>query len=196
MKLGTAELLVHCVLERRVERAQTEERGQYTLNPVNRTCFFRKTEDSSVHTIKDVIICSMTLKHPTVRDRSDDLTLALERAPADSPQFSPEYQGELSRMLRELRGTGLEVRPRIFFMDAVDAGGGLTGELTVAVRTLGPVIGTVVGSLGTWLASRSGRKIRIKVDGIEVEANSMKQLDEALKRVNQIKRENEPKRII
>jgi len=45
------------------------------------------------------------------------------------------------------------------------------------------------------LAGRNGRKVRIKVDGIEVEASSMKQLDEALKRVEQVKRDNEPKRI-
>ncbi len=122
----------------------------------------------------------------------DEITVVLKRSPDDPEQFSREYQETIGNVLAASWADGVKTMPRIFTMDAVDAVGGYTGEFIAIAKSLGPA---TIAALGGWLAGRNGRKVRIKVDGIEVEASSMKQLDEALKRVEQVKRDNEPKRI-
>lgn len=116
----------------------------------------------------------------------------LKRSPDDPEQFSREYQETIGDVLAASRVDGVKTMPRIFTMDSVDAVGGYTGEFIAIAKALGPA---TIAALGGWLAGRNGRKVRIKVDGIEVEASSMKQLDEAIKRVEQVKRDSEPKRI-
>lgn len=127
-----------------------------------------------------------------VMTSADEIMIMLKRSPDDPAQFSREYQETIGNVLAALRVDGVETKPRIFTMDAVGSVGGYTGEFIAMANALGPA---TIAALSGWLAGRNGRKVRIKVEGIEVEANSMKQLDEALRRVEQVKRDNEPKRV-
>lgn len=108
---------------------------------------------------------------------SNDLALQvyLVRAPeGEAPMFSAEYQ----RVLREFSLTTHPSSQRGFAMDAADAlGGGLGEFLFKSGSLLLPVIGTAAAA---YLTGRFGRKVKMKVKDVEVEAASVEQLEEIL----------------
>ena len=120
----------------------------------------------------------------------DEIKFVLKRSPEDGPQFSREHQASIGEVFTAFENEGIKIQPRSFAMDAVNALGGATGEFLVFAKVLGPAI---VAALGGWLAGRNGRKVKIKVGEIEVEANSVKELDEVLERVGKIKHEKKPR---
>ena len=75
-------------------------------------------------------------------------------------------------------------------MDGVDAVGGPTGIILALAKTLGPA---TIAASAAFLAGRNGRNVKIKVGEIEAEANSVKELDAVLERVEKIKHDNKPK---
>jgi hypothetical protein len=122
----------------------------------------------------------------------DGIRFILKRSPEDEPQFSREYQAEMGKVFTAFHSEGIKIQTTAFAMDAVDAVGGATGEFLAFAKILGPA---TIAAVGGWLAGRNGRKVKIKVGEIEAEANSVKQLDEVLERVEKINRDHEPKRI-
>jgi hypothetical protein len=122
----------------------------------------------------------------------DGIRFILKRSPEDEPQFSREYQAEMGKVFTAFHNEGIKIQTTAFAMDAVDAFGGATGEFLAFAKILGPA---TIAAVGGWLAGRNGRKVKIKVGEIEAEANSVKQLDEVLERVEKINRDHEPKRI-
>jgi hypothetical protein len=60
------------------------------------------------------------------------------------------------------------------------------------VQIVLPSLGTL---LGVWLQARFGRKVRIKVGDIEVEARTAEEVDALLKQALEVKKANEPKLI-
>jgi hypothetical protein len=122
----------------------------------------------------------------------DGIRFILKRSPEDEPQFSREYQAEMGKVFTAFHNEGIKIQTTAFAMDAVDAVGGATGEFLAFAKILGPA---TIAAVGGWLAGRNGRKVKIKVGEIEAEANSVKQLDEVLERVEKINRDHEPKRI-
>ena len=67
------------------------------------------------------------------------------------------------------------------------------GDLVIKCSAvIGPIVGTAIGA---WLQARNGRKVRVKVGDIEVEAQSREGVEKLLARVQEIQRSNEPKRI-
>ena len=59
--------------------------------------------------------------------------------------------------------------------DADGAAGYSVGQYVISLaQVAGPVIGVAVGA---WITARSGRKLRIKVGDIELEANSPAEID-------------------
>jgi hypothetical protein len=122
----------------------------------------------------------------------DRLRITLKRAPDDPPKFGKEYQDGLKSVLEVFRAEGVQIKPRYSTRDSTGPSGGLSGEIIVFAKTLGPV---VLAVLTAWLTARNGRKMSIKVDGIEVEAHTVKDVERLLLKAQEIKQKNEPSRI-
>ncbi|CAE6827181.1 hypothetical protein [Paraburkholderia haematera] len=106
------------------------------------------------------------------------LRLTLVRSEDDQAAFSPGYQAELRQFYHLVRADGTRVSAVAFTMDTVGASGGLVGEFVIP---LAQVIGPVLGSAAVaWLQGRAGRKLRLKVGDIEVEANTQAEFDALL----------------
>lgn len=116
----------------------------------------------------------------------DGIKIVLKRSPEDGPQFGREHQADISKVFSAFHDDGIKIQATAFAMDAVDAVGGATGEFLALAKILGPA---AIAGLSGWLAGRNGRKVKIKVGDVEAEANSVKELDEVLKRVEKIKRD-------
>ena len=63
-----------------------------------------------------------------------------------------------------------------------------------------PVIAALAGSLGTflgaWVTSRNGRKIRIKVGDVEVEASSAEEVERLLERAKELRADDNRKKLL
>lgn len=125
----------------------------------------------------------------------EGLRLELVAADGDAKRFSPEFQDALRDTVQKLEDDGTRLSPRFFVMDAVDAGGGMTGELTVLVKTFGP---STVAILVAWLHGRYGRKVKLKITetSVEAEAATPEELEKLLAMAKEHKRDIELKRII
>jgi hypothetical protein len=118
----------------------------------------------------------------------DKIRFILKRSPEDEEEFSREHQAKMGNVFTAFYNEGIMIEATAFAMDAADVVGGATSEFLAFAKTLGPA---TIGALGVWLAGRNGRKVKIKVGEIEVEANSLKQLDEVMERLGRIKCDNE-----
>ncbi len=113
----------------------------------------------------------------------DRIELTLLPGVNDPLLFSNEYQAELSVVDSELRKRGLELEATSFA--AHQAADGM--HLGQFVVTLGPpIVAAVAGVAGAWLQARYGRKVRLKFGDPEVEARSLQEVEDLLKRVNDL----------
>ena len=64
--------------------------------------------------------------------------------------------------------------------------------LSVAAQKAAPPL---AAALATWIGTRAGRKVKIKVGEVEIEAGSAKEVKDLLDQAQEFKRANEPKRI-
>lgn len=102
------------------------------------------------------------------RKAAGEGAIKLVRAPSDPALYSPEYQADFRSVLEELGKAGLKADASFMTMDSPGAGGGYTGEIIIPLLQFGsPFIG---GIIGAWLQGKYGRKIRVKVGDVEVEA--------------------------
>jgi uncharacterized membrane protein YhiD involved in acid resistance len=113
-------------------------------------------------------------------DPQRELRLALSSAPGDLPLSSPEYQKELRDFAESLRSQGVNVSARFWAHDAVGGGGGYTGEFTLIIATIAPLVSAIIGA---WLNSRYGRKAKVKIGEVEVEAQNVAEVRELMKLV-------------
>lgn len=102
----------------------------------------------------------------------------LDSAPDDPPKSNSEYQQELGTLLHSLRSNGIAVSARYDALDGVNRGSSLSGTFVVAIPSLGPVFGALIGA---WLDSRYGRRAKLRVGEIEAEARSAKELTKLAK---------------
>jgi hypothetical protein len=108
--------------------------------------------------------------------------LTLARSADDEAAFSPGYQSELRQFYQLVRADGTQVNPVVFTLDSVGAsggvGGGLVGEFVMPLaQVIGPVLG---GAAVAWLQARAGRKLRLKVGDLEVEARTPAEIEQLL----------------
>lgn len=95
------------------------------------------------------------------RRQEGKIAIWLERGPNDAEAFTEEYQAELSEVLSPLlRDKGIEVEAPALAVDAIDAVGGYTGELIVALASIASPLITHV--LVAWLQRKPGRKVRVE----------------------------------
>ncbi|WP_186041511.1 hypothetical protein [Burkholderia gladioli] len=97
--------------------------------------------------------------------------LRLMRASDDPALQDPAFQAELRTFSGSLRVADVRFSQRAMTFDAVDATGYALAEYVI--KELGPAaIGVIGAAVGAWITGRSGRKVRIKVGDIEVEART------------------------
>lgn len=98
------------------------------------------------------------------------ITLILTAAPNDPEVRDPEYQRGLTAVGGALRDAGILYSQRNMTFDAVGAEGYAIGQYVItAAQIAGPIVGVAVGA---WIQGRAGRKVRLKVGDIELEAHS------------------------
>ena len=104
----------------------------------------------------------------------DTLRLILVRAPDDEASFSPGYQAELRQFYSLARAEGGKIVAVTFTTDRADGGDGFVGEFMVPCT---PVAGsTLTAATGAWLQGRAGRRLRLTMGDVEVEATSAGEL--------------------
>ena len=93
------------------------------------------------------------------RRQAGKIAIWLERSPDDAETFTKDHQAELRGVLDPiLRDKGLEVEAPFLTLDSVDAVGGYTGELIIALASI-PAIAQV---LVAWLQRKPGREVSVE----------------------------------
>lgn len=122
------------------------------------------------------------------RDNPGKVRFYLEHAPDEPPTFSEGGQSALWPVATALREHHIDADMPVMALDSVDAHGGYTGEIVVLLQAVGPVL---TGILGAWLQSKVGRKVRLKVGDVEVEAKTVKEVDQLLERAQKLQASQE-----
>ena len=105
---------------------------------------------------------------------TDTLRLTLVRAPDDDASFSPGYQRELRQFYSLARAEGGKIGAVTFTMARADGGDGFVGEFLVPFTS---VAGSTLGAAASaWLQGRAGRRLRLTMGDVEVEATSTGEL--------------------
>lgn len=105
----------------------------------------------------------------------EQVTFILEAAPDDPKVSTPEFQEGLSEVSTALRDSDIKYSQRIMMFDSVDVPGYGLGQFTLAFAAIAaPVIGV---AFGAWITGRAGRKLKLKVGDVELEANSPAEID-------------------
>jgi len=106
------------------------------------------------------------------------LQLRLLKAPDDAAVFGADYQAELRQFKQQMEAAGLAVSPTFAVFDSPGAGGGLTGQFLLSwAPTVVSILSTVSVVAVTWMNGKAGRKLRLKVGDVELEANSQAEVD-------------------
>lgn len=114
------------------------------------------------------------------KDNEGKIRFYLLNAPDDPPVFSAEGQVPLRTVMAAFRENKIEIDAPFMTLDSVDAVGGYTGEIAVLASAFSPVL---VGILGAWLQSKTGRKVRLKDGDIEIEAPTVEDVGNLLEMV-------------
>ena len=118
------------------------------------------------------------------------LILSAIGAADDADEQSEAYQRELRQLEQGLRDTGAQIAPQALMRKNMGGSALLTGDFLIVVQTLGPAAFTF---LGVWIQSRLGRKVRIKIGDIEVEAASAKEAERLLEKARMLRAEDAAK---
>lgn len=111
------------------------------------------------------------------RDNVGKIRFYLLNASDDPPTFSAEGQVPLRTVMAAFKENEIEVDTPFMTLDSVDVVGGYTGEIAVLANAFGPVL---VGILGAWLQSKTGRKVRLKDGDVEIEAQTVEDVGKLL----------------
>ncbi|TGB31561.1 hypothetical protein [Burkholderia thailandensis] len=113
------------------------------------------------------------------RENPGKVRFYLRQAPDESPTFSVEGQAALRKVVTAIRENQIKVDAPVMALDSAEAVGGFTGEIAVLIQAVSPIL---TGILGAWLQSKAGRKVRLKIGDIEVEARTVEEADQLLQR--------------
>ena len=118
------------------------------------------------------------------RENPGKVRFYLLNAQDEPPKYSEEGQSGIRSVVTALRDNQIQADASFMTMDAVDAVGGYTGEIALLLQAVSPVL---TGILGAWLQSRAGRKLRLKFDDIEIEANNPQEVTDLLQQVQEFR---------
>jgi hypothetical protein len=105
----------------------------------------------------------------------EQVTFILCAAPSDPHVSTQEFQTGLGDIAAALHASNIKYSQRIQMFDSVDVPGYGIGQYTLAYAAIAAPIFSA--ALVAWLAGRAGRKLKIKVRDIELEANSPEEID-------------------
>ena len=121
-----------------------------------------------------------------------DIQISLLPAPDDPHHLTPGYQQELRGFEQAFRSEGLPIAA-VPALAKMQGGPFLSGEFVLKVaEKIGPPL---IAGIAAWLHGRSGRKVRLKVGDIEVEAPTMKEVENLVALVPGIQPRNQRKLI-
>jgi DNA-directed RNA polymerase subunit K/omega len=101
-------------------------------------------------------------------------TIKPVRAADDPPLVSEEFQAEFRALRKTLSDAGIEADASFMAMDSADATGGYIGELIIPFAKFG--IPALAITLAAWFTAKGGRKVRVKIGDVEVEASTKETL--------------------
>jgi hypothetical protein len=117
--------------------------------------------------------------------RENRVQIRLVGSPDDPVISDPAYQKELRGFSSSLHEAGIAFSQRGMAFDSADAMGHPLGEYFVSLAGIvGPVVGVAIGA---WIQGRAGRKVKLKVGDIEIEAASQEEVEALLKKALQVK---------
>ncbi len=122
------------------------------------------------------------------RENPGKVRFYLLKASDEPPTFSEEGQLVLREVMSAIRDHHIDVDAPFMTLDAADAIGGYTGEIAVLIQSVSPVL---TGILGAWLQSKAGRKVRLKVGDIEVEASTVDEVKQLLQHAQAVHADQE-----
>ncbi|CAD2254755.1 hypothetical protein X12_001182 [Xanthomonas arboricola] len=118
----------------------------------------------------------------------DDLSklhLILVPDPAEPHWTDAEIQEIFQMTHRQLKDAGCQVSAVVFLTRDAVSTSKLVGEFAVPLaQVFGPVIASVVV---TWLTGRAGRKLKLKVGDVELEANNTAKVDHLIEKALEMK---------
>jgi hypothetical protein len=109
---------------------------------------------------------------------------------ADAPEFSDKHQQGVKSVSDALEREGVYVTAYFDMKASAGMSAGLSGLLGIVLPAAMPVVGTIVGA---WLTTRNGRKVRVKVGDIEVEAGTPEEVERLLEQALKIKERTDSK---
>jgi len=115
-----------------------------------------------------------------------EMSLAFIAGPSDPEYRDPSYQDELHAIDAVLKTLSSRVQARASFQKSGTGGSWLTGDFLVHLSALGTPLGTL---FGVWISAKLGRKVRVKIGEIEVEAATTKEVEHLLERAKHLKDE-------
>jgi hypothetical protein len=120
-----------------------------------------------------------------------NLTLTMVRSSGDLPLRTKIFQLELRDFLQALEASGFKVGTTI---DVIEAEAGLElptflGQFAIKLAK-NPLVGGAASAVVGFLDARYGRKVRLKVGDIEVEAQTETQVRNLLKKAEEVQQRN------
>lgn len=109
--------------------------------------------------------------------KTEEIELVLVPASDDPPPFSKEYQTELRDFTRQAGAYS----QRAFAMDSIVGGGGPLGEFIY--DNPGKLLTALTTICGIWIKARYGRKLKMKVGNVVIEANTPQEIELLVKQV-------------
>lgn len=118
-------------------------------------------------------------------DNLSNLHLILVPDPAEPHWTLPESQAGFQAVHRALLEGDYQVFAVPYLTRDFGSTSKLFGEFVLPLANIaGPIIGVAVG---TWITGRAGRKIKLKIGDVELEANSLAEIDQLLKTAAEFK---------
>jgi hypothetical protein len=110
-----------------------------------------------------------------------EIRIHLKRAPGEPPENDPGFQKELGTFSSTLYAAGIRHSQLGKAFDPAAAAGYPLPEFIITEP--GPAaIGVIGTAAGAWISARHGRRMCLTAGGIEVEARTLREIDQLLQR--------------
>jgi hypothetical protein len=121
----------------------------------------------------------------------DEIQISLIRSLDDPELGSDLMQSKFGEFYKSFEANGVKVSPTYYVFDSANGGGGLVGEYLIPLaQAVGPMLG---GALVAWLKGQSGRKVRVRIGELEIEARTVDDIEKLLRKIMELQLEGNSK---